>query len=866
MKKAKNTNKIFSVLCAIFSVVFACVIGVTYCVSSLNLKYGNNPASTSAYLANQQYHIINDTIDSPITFGSGSHNFEIGMQYSFPYDVDMCFKYSLTWSKKSGDPEGAINTDNVILNFSNRDNIILDQQNIYIANALSAGSKKVIFINGVEFVDVNDSEYFGRKLTISISNVKIYKKQSSYDSNHLLYKNNTSSLAAQTWLDYKTCATSEKSKVLMYNYRRDYEHGMPYVGWETAYKQTVTTNSSGTELSRSSTWLGGNKGYAGVGMYIVTGKNPIKLSIQIEGVWYDSSNIEDSDLISENSIRFNYAKGWTHDSWYNNKMWEKRTFDYVIPKESACYVDILDSVEVTSVSKSSSHIEYDTYRMVTSEITINAGGADLSFEYSKDSGSNYIQKKELQVNTSLTGNGTYVQKDVKVVNTSLYSAGLYTIKPTKAAQGFKTSISLINNTQYIQTVTVQYSFKYYISNGYTSLKGKLMSSETEKRADEYVSDGQLTQEKAFSDSSLYYSYSKNYSGFEILSEAVATKSYVVGAYSSVNIVDSYNVSAELQDEITLTDENNSNIKYYHDVWTYFDIEANSTKVNPDTNPENNPSSLNLQIESNLNSSNEVVFSVKNNSNKMVEGVSINKFSVNALEVETYKSLSTKPNDWGTYFWKYYKKDGDDYVSLQSDPFGAGGSGVNITNYYEKVQSFKSISSITLLNSFSTSNNITSNSTIKLMPGERVEFAKVSGTNLTGYYLNFTFDGISSSSNVTTPNSAMLINDGKENAYIFNNSSDTSYYIYFTGTLKSTVDKIETETVTTVVDDVEIDVDYNYYIGILRPGQVISVPMTSEGELKTIIISGEFDKTDLTGNGWSSTMAGKMESLFNINKN
>ena len=861
MKKTKNTSKIFSVLCAIFSVVFACVIGITYCVSSLNLKYGINPASTSAYLANQQYHIINDTIDNPITFGSGTHNFEIGMQYSFPYDVDMCFKYSLTWSKKTGDPEGDINTDNVILNFSNRDNIILDQQNIYIANSIPAGSEKVIFINGVEFVDVNDSDYFNRNLTISISDVKIYKKQSSYDSNHLLYKNNSSSLAAQIWLDYKTCSTSETSKVLMYNYRRDYEHGMPYVSLQTAYKQTVTTNSGGTELTRVPTWLGGNKGYAGIGMYIVTGKNPIKLSIQIEGVWYDSSNLQDSDLISENSIRFNYAKGWSHDSWYNNKMWEKRTFDYVIAKESACYIDILDSVEITSVSKSSNYIEYDTYRMVTSEITINAGGTDLTFEYSKDSENNYIQRKELTVNKSLTGAGTYSQKDVEVVNTSLYSAGLYTIKPAKAAQGFKTSISLINNTQYIQSVTVQYSFNYNMSNGYTNLKGKLNGSDVEKRADEYVSDGELTQEQAFIDSSLYYSYSINYSGFELFSETVTSKTYVVGAYSSVNLVDSYDVSADLQDKVTLTDKNDSKIKYYYDVWTYFDIKTTSTKVESNSNP----SSLNLQIESNLNSSNEVVFSVKNNSNKEIEGVSINKFAVNALEVETYKSLSAKPNDWGTYFWRYYKKDGDDYVSLTSDPFAGGESGVNITNYYEKVQSFKAITSITLLNSFSTSSNITSNSTIKLMPGESVEFAKVSGINLSEYYLNFTFEGVSATSSVTTPTGAMLINGGNQNAYIVNDSSETSYYIYFTGNLKSTVAKIETETTTVTEGEIEVEINYNYYLGILRPGQVISVPMTSDGELKSIVVSDEFIKTNLVNGGWSSTMANKMERLFNINK-
>ena len=48
MKTAKTNKNLIKILSAIISVVFACIVGITYCVTSLdNLKYGANPNGTT---------------------------------------------------------------------------------------------------------------------------------------------------------------------------------------------------------------------------------------------------------------------------------------------------------------------------------------------------------------------------------------------------------------------------------------------------------------------------------------------------------------------------------------------------------------------------------------------------------------------------------------------------------------------------------------------------------------------------------------------------------------------------------------------------------------------------------------------------
>lgn len=256
MYKAKTTKNLVAILSAILGVVFAFITGVTYAASSISLDYGLSDKSTDAYVANQQLQVINDTSLNPIAFGEGAHNFEISIQYSFAYDFDVRARYSMSWSKKEGE-SSAPSTDNVILQFANRDNIICDQRYIYLAGSVSAGNGKITLITGVEFVNPTDENYFGRTLTISLSNndVKVYKKQTQYSETHPLVKDQVltdptsgdiiyDSVATQAWLQHKLNTTAQAGEttdayVLMYNQRRNYENGVQFPGLNSAYKKPV---------------------------------------------------------------------------------------------------------------------------------------------------------------------------------------------------------------------------------------------------------------------------------------------------------------------------------------------------------------------------------------------------------------------------------------------------------------------------------------------------------------------------------------------------------------------------------------------------------------------------------------------------
>ena len=326
MKKAKTRKNLATILSAVLGVVFAFITGVTYCATSLNLIFGTKENSTSAYMGNQQYHIINDTTTNPIQFNDGAHNFEVALQYSFDYSFDLRVKYSLKWSNDES-------SDNVILNFANRDNIIYDENYIYFANSFSAGSGKISIIAGVEFVDVTDETYNGATLSIILGDgnddgIKIYKAQNSYSNVPAMVRdvvtadedNNITayhSVAAQTWLQYKLNKTSTgtlNSYAMMYNYRRDYAHGFQYPGPATAYKKPVATKTEGDYTVNNvygSVWTGGNRGYAGTGMYVIAGSTNLELEVQVAGIWRTQDKVE---LNTENNIQFNYSNDWEFKS------------------------------------------------------------------------------------------------------------------------------------------------------------------------------------------------------------------------------------------------------------------------------------------------------------------------------------------------------------------------------------------------------------------------------------------------------------------------------------------------------------------------------------------------------------------------
>ncbi len=868
MKKAKTKRNYISILSAILGVVFAFITGVTYCFNLLTFNYGTNQNSTSAYLGNQQYVMINDTIDCPVAFGDGSHNIEIAMQYAMSYDFDVRLKYSLSWSN------GA-NADNVILHFANRDNVIYDKEYIYLANSIPAGEGKISFITGVNFVDTKDKRYYGQSLTINIVSEKIYKEQEKYDDSHKLYadafysQTSQISYAAQMWLaskpkteDYAKTIDLNQANVLMYNQRNNYENGIPYPGHNTAYKRNVVSTTVGESVvnkTTSATWLGGNRSYAGTGMYVVTGAKAIKLKVKVEGIWYSSPNeIDSSDLISENSIKYHYSEGWTNEGWFNNKLWEIRSFDYVIPANTSCYVDILESIEITSASKNQDTLAYDKYRMVTNRITINAGDQDLLFDYTADQ--NKIRKSELSVDTvnEITGS-TYSKKDVEIINTSLYSQGLYETR-TSNAQSFNTNVSLINNTAETKTVALTYQLYYHLSNGSTGF-----IDTNGNRAEEYVNNGTWTDETAFTNN-LCYGYDVAATSNRLTSAVKNT--VVVGPYASVKLIDNYRVSADLRSDI---ESKSGNTTTHYDVWTYVDVAVAKSEGKDLIQNTPVPTTANLEIQTEV-SGNTVTLSVKNNTTETLSGITISSFSIAEMTsvdpnlAENYTALTDRPSDWVASYWKYYKIDENGkFVQLTSDPLAEQGENAfpTVPTYYEKRQEAYSTetSVITLtpaLHFSKTGTTITADNTITLKHGESIVFATAKTTQTSHVVVN----GNASASSVVTPSSLMIINSGKTSAYLINHTSN-SYFVRFSGTISSDA-KFEVGNVT--VGDTQYT--HNYYIGVVRPGQIIPVSMLAKGDLTAsdmVLVGDYFDADALTGANWSPEIIEILSKYFALIK-
>ena len=849
MKKARTRKNIFTILNAIIGVVFAFAIGITYCATSLTWIYSSNPNSTSAYLGNQQYYIVNDTLENPVVFSEGSHNFEIALQYAFDYNFDVRLTYSMAWS-------GGGDISNVILHFANRDNIIYDEQYIFLANKVTANNGKITIITGVDFVSTSqDSTYVGQTLQITISEVKIYREQSSYDlTNHLFTKDIQTSDAAQAWIYYKNKGTSASSYVMMYNYRRNYDNGVSYPGLETAYKKQI---NSSKEVSDSA-WAGGNTAYAGTGMYVITGTTAVTLSVKVKGIWRSKTgttitDIEDRSLISENSVQYNYTSNWTHSSWDDIKLWETRTFNYYIPASSAYYIEILDSIEITSAGLVASNL-YDSYRLVTNSITINPDATSpIAFEYT-EANAEYVQLATITTNSNVTASKSYsdVDKSITVVNKSLYSNGLYNAyADSSAEQTFKTNISLINNTAETQIVTIAYQLWYHISNS----NFLLTEENTVLRAEELSeskTDGKVDNVKAFNNSkTLFYSCSLQCDESRLTS--TMTTSVVIAPYSSVNVADSYMVSADLQSDVSTKFDVSStdDVTDNYDVWTYL-IVTTSSKTSTSSN--------NLAIETQQ-SGNTLSLLVKNNTNKTITGVSVS--SVSVLEVSTtYTQEGGKPKDWSASYWKYATRSGEvgsyTFTTLTNNS-------TPTTSFYKKAKVYSTVT-LTKAGEFTVSGTTFTDTSVILNPGETTVFATATinsaGTQVTTQVSEKTtkteiysgtalVSGLATATRMSDPSDLLLINSGKSSAYLINYGT-SSYFVKLSGDFAGTNSNIYSAS----------DGNY-YYIGVIRPGQILDV--SGIDACKEVSATGTYSASTLTSAGWDATAVAKLTKYFALIK-
>lgn len=847
MKRAKTNKKIFTIFSAILGVVFAFLTGVTYCASSLNLRYETHPKQTSAYMGNQQYYVINDTAStlSPVVFGPGAHNFEIAIQYSFAYDFDLRVKYSMLWSNGAS-------TDNVILNFADRDNVIYDEEFIYVTKTIPAGSGKVTLITGCEFIDVNDvATYRGARLTISVgdSDVSIYKSQTSYSESNPLYKTakttkSTQSVASQAWLQCKKNEVSSESTdayMMLYNYRRDYKHGVPFPGAKTAYKKSIVETENVKSVSNA-IWGGGNSYYAGTGLYVIAGSTPLKLEIQVGGIWRTSGATE---LATENNIQYNYTDNWTFSKYSTNAytqdtgLWEIRTFNYTIPAKTAdkpaYYIDILDSIEITSARGSATILSSD-YHLVTNHIIINPSSANAkTYTYDKTE-DDLIRYDLIKTNEKITTTKPdYTSDLISVVNTTKYEKGLYDTfnKGRSEQQFFDGNITLINNTSVTQSVTVSYVLHYHISNA----KTKLYDANKDRAVDlidrTTIDPKPYSPQDAFDSdednlavNTLYYTYK---STSDALAE-VSSASVKIAPYSSVNVLSRYAVGSGLTEELIhptngFDDSKTTDVVEYYDAWTYL-VPTLSTPVEVSTDSSSDTTSVktDLLLET-TQTAVQTVLSLKNNTNQAVTGLEISKLSVREYKKTIGSVEENEPNDWKSSYWKYCDASGNTaeqtFVANTYKLVTETYTDTGVTIYYNNSGGF-----------FLQNNKIvdTKDEKTVLLPGESIMIATIATTE------PLIVSATCTASNVTTPNDIEIINDGTSNAHLVN-YTENSYLIRFS----------------VVVTGAHIETFSNksYYIGVLRPGQILNISMSSNATVEKIDLQGrDYDEQILKGEGWT----------------
>ena len=785
IKRAKTKKNFIKVLCVILGVVFALSMGYTFAAEILNFEFGSNSYSTTTYATNQQYTIINDTINNPIPFGTGAHNYEVAIEYSFGYDFDIRIKYSLEWN-------GGNNTDinNVILNYANRDAYIVDNEYIYYKDTISAGNGTLMLFTGVDFIDSSDESYIGASLTINIDEVRIYKEGDTYDETHSLY---VDSEAGRAWLKYKNSSTIEGAYVLIYNKRSEENYYISHPGLESAYYKTV----SASNVVENYRWAGGNKYYAGLSAYIITGDSPITISTSIVGTWRHIST--PSQAVSENNIKYNYSSDWIFDSYQTNGVFENRHYAYVIPANSAVYVEFLESIEITCRTPSN----MDNFQ----DYAISTAFALNGNQYTDANFVNGICETTISSAGTFADTMTYSQPNLDVINTSTYQPGLYdvTLGVVGGSQTFNTNISLTNNTSSkIRVNSVSFQLKYTLSNA---------QHHTEESDEFNNPENQWSRKENLMTISLSADNINNY----------------IAPYTTVNIKSSF--SASLAENII-----NTYLGRY-DAWVELVVSSIDYTAVADT-----VTTTNLSVETSAEQTDSgtiITYNVKNKSNEVISNISATLGL--AQLTPSYDLQTTQPSDWLSSFWKYYYLNNGEYEQVQSNVWSSSYQYYSLSYISNNI----TISSPTIYNGFVQSGTTYTSTTLSLLPNES---AKILSFNISNTDNELVFTASASGQSVRTNTSIDIVNEGTEFAYIVNNSTN-SYYVRFTGSVDTSVPNIET-----------ID-DYNYYIGIVRPGQIVKLNMSGNSivQFETIQATDTFTSTTLES--WGTQVQTIFENYF-----
>lgn len=813
--KNKNKSNLIKIICVIIGAVFAFTTSIVYGAFSWKREH-NSGYATGAFLPNQTYQIINDTLPNGILYSDGVKEYEVALQYSYDYAFSFYVEYELKWSN-------GLDSSNVILNFSNRNAWIVDNSRIYYRDTVAAGTGKLPIIVGVDFVDNYNSNYYGAKLTINIKKVEIAKTNESLDQ---------TGIAGAAYAQYQARKLASYSTAnayaVVYNptNKGSYQPKAP-VG-KTAF-ETKTSTSGSTSVTTTSK-LFGNKNYVGLGAYVITGSSPINLVAKVIGSWVaDTGKTTDpsSANINTNTIKYNYSSGWIGESYdVGTIVQEIRTFQYTIPAHTAMYIDIIDSVEMitrgmlAAANYTDFHIETDLLLNSDTQLNFENGLATSTITTKTLSGTSYSTNLPTQ--------------DYSVVNSSKYDAALYNVT-TGGAQTYKTQIKVINNTASKMSVSASYTLKAYISNGNSTANYQPAAGSTTPK------DGNPFE---FDDESHWdrdeYSYTSS------ITVGAHNASQVIAPYSAMTICTSFTVPNDMVAKLVAAKAAYSG----KDVW----IEL-VPKITPATSTA---ADTQLVLETVVSGTTAKLYA-KNVSSNALTSLSLNlKYSRYSTQANmTSTTLSTEPANWKKEYWKYYVSNSGSYkqVNEVNNPTSNSDGSTSI-----KTASMPTFAAGTYYTNsgWIGANAYTTTSSAIVNPGEKVWLGDLTITASQTYdFSDYTLTG-----SVATASDVNLVNETTGSAFIKNNSTTKSYYIRFSGSVAFASSDV-TQSNFFKKNEEKSSSSFWYLYGLIRPGQVIPINITAlDSQISIEAVEDTTGSLPTQISDWPTTVVEKLKTMYN----
>ena len=187
--------------------------------------------------------------------------------------------------------------------------------------------------------------------------------------------------------------------------------------------------------------------------------------------------------------------------------------------------------------------------------------------------------------------------------------------------------------------------------------------------------------------------------------------------------------------------------------------------------------------------------------------------------------TTEPANWAKNYWKYYVSVDGKYVKNTNSTWNPSAT------YY----AFAGWQTGTIA---SYSKDIT------IAPGEKVYLTTITVTSANNYnFSNYTLTGTVASTTVDV----LLANENTGKAYLINNSATVSYYVRFSGTVSA--------------DYLYNEGGNTYFVGLIRPGQVIPVDMTAIDTQCTVETIADTTGS-LPASVWTTGFLSKLKAMYN----